>query len=319
MSTKEIFAKEIHKQALKKFPRRKVFARGIDNIWGIDLSDMNMFMKYNDDYRYILCVIDVFSKYAWCIPLKNKSAATVLNAVKSLIQQSHRTPQRIWVDKGSEFYNKKFEEWVKSNDIIMYSTYGESKSVIVERFQRTLKDMFTKQFTIQNTRNWVKLLPDVLKDYNNRVHSTIGMSPVEASKPENEVDAYIYMYPDDGVQKKKHPRFEVGDEVRISRVKGIFEKGMENNFSFEVFKISKVLDTQPITYHITDYNGDVIEGSFYEQELLKTTVPDYYEIEKIIETRKVGKKKQSFVKFVGWPKKFSMWLNEDDIYDIPKK
>ena len=319
MSTKEIFAQETHKQALKKFPRRKVFVRGIDNIWGIDLSDMNMFMKYNDDYRYILCVIDVFSKFAWSIPLKNKSALTVLNAMKSIVHKSHRKPQRIWVDKGSEFYNKNFKEWVKDNNMIMYSTYGESKSVIVERFQRTLKDMITKQFTIQNTRNWVQLLPSVLKDYNNRFHSSIGMSPTDASEAENEVDAYIHMYPTKDTIKKKKPRFAVGDEVRISRVKGIFEKGMENNYSYEVFKISKVLDTQPTTYHLTDYNDDLIEGSFYEQELLKTKVPDYYEVESVLDTRKVGKKKQSFVKFVGWNKTFNMWLNDDDMYDIPKK
>src|SRR5690606_32516648 len=113
------------------------------------------------------------------------------------------------------------------------------------------------------------------------------------------------------------PKFNAGDQVRISRIKGVFEKGMEPNFSHEVFTIDQVLDTQPITYKLKDYNNDVIEGSFYTQELLKTKTPDYYEVEKIIETRKVGKKKQFLVKFTGWSKRFNAWIDEDDMYDIP--
>ena len=128
---------------------------------------MNSLMKYNDQYRYILCVIDVFSKFAWSIPLKNKTAAYVLDAVKSIVKSSGRAPERIWVDQGSEFYNKDFQKWTKDNNIVMYSTYGESKSAVVERFIRTLKDMMTKEFTEANTRNWVKLLPKVLDMYNN--------------------------------------------------------------------------------------------------------------------------------------------------------
>ena len=317
--SKKDFASEIHHRVVKKFPRRKVKVTGIDNVWSMDLADMNSLMKYNDQYRYILCVIYVFSKFAWSIPLKNKTAASILNAVKSIVESSGRTPEKIWVDRGSEFYNKDFEKWIKSKNIVMYSTYGESKSVIVERFIRTLKDMMTREFTETNSRNWVKLLPKVLDEYNNRVHKTTGMSPIDASDPDNEVVVYLHMYPKEEERKSQKSKFSVGDDVRISRVKNIFEKGMEPNFSHEVFKIDKVLDTDPITYKIKDYYNEVIAGSFYSNELLKTKLPDYYEVEKVISERKVGKKKEYLVKFVGWPKKFNMYLSEDQMYDIPTK
>ena len=112
---------------------------------------MKSLMKYNDNYRYILCIIDVFSKYAWCIPLKNKNATSVLHAVQNTIESSHRTPERIWVDRRSEFYNKDFERFLTSHNITMYSTYGESKAAVVERFIRTIKDIMTKVFTENHT------------------------------------------------------------------------------------------------------------------------------------------------------------------------
>ena len=314
--SKKQFAAEVHHRVVKKFPRRQVIVSGIDNIWGMDLADMYSFIKYNDDYRYILCIIDVFSKFAWCVPLKTKSATSILTAVKDVIKSSDRSPEKFWIDQGTEFYNKDFKKWLADHGMSMYSTYGESKSAVVERFIRTLKDLMTKEFTEYNTRNWVELLPKVLNVYNNRVHRTIKMSPMEASDPDNEALVHRNMYPVKREKKVKKPQFKVGDDVRISRVKGIFEKGMENNFSYEVFKIAEVLNTDPVTYKIKDESGEVLEGSFYTQELLKTQVPDYFEIDAVLQTRKIGKKKQSFVKFVGIPKKFNAWIDDDQMYDI---
>ena len=295
------FAKEIHHKVIRKFTRRKVIVTGIDKIWAMDLASMESFVEYNNGYKFILCIIDVFSKFAWCVPLKNKSATTVLNAVTDVVKKSDRIPEKIWVDRGSEFYNKDFQKWAKSNDITIYSTYGESKSVVVERFIRTLKEMITQFFTSTNSRDWVKILPKVMNTYNNRVHRTIGMSPLQASDPENEM-SIILRTQKSPVAKITKPKFAVGDQVRISRIKEEFENGYMPNFSYEVFKIYKVLDTKPVTYKIVDYDGDVIEGSFYEQELLKTKTEDHYEVEKILGKRKVGKKTEYLVKFYGWPK-----------------
>jgi integrase-like protein/chromodomain-containing protein len=315
----EEFAKEIHHQVKRKFKRRQVVVTGLDEIWAMDLASMESFVSYNDGYKYILCIIDVFSKFAWCVPLKNKTGASILKAVKDITSQSGRSPEKIWVDKGSEFYNKEFQSWAKSNNITIYSTYGESKSVVVERFIRTLKELLTRKFSATNSREWIKMLPGILNFYNHKYHSTIDMSPIDASDPANEVQVYNNIYKTHGKEKKKKkkPKFHVGDHVRVSRIKEKFEKGFQPNFSHEVFTISEVLHTSPFTYKLIDYDKDPIEGSFYEQELLKTSVPEHYEVESILETRGVGKKKEYFVKFYGWPKKFNTWLSEDQLMEIP--
>ena len=237
--------------------------------------------------------------------------------MKNVVKDSEREPEKIWVDKGSEFYNKHFKEWTNSKNIVIYSTYGESKSTVVERFIRTLKELITPIFTETNSRNWFEILPDVLKTYNNKTHKTIGMSPVEASDPKNAAEVFLSLTPEKSTKKQKIT-FKVGDNVRISRQKDVFEKD-GYNFSYEVFKVDKVLPTELITYKLVDYNGDQIDGSFYSQELLKTETPEYYEIDKILKTRKVGKKKEMYVSFLGWNKKFNTWITEDQIYDIPTK
>ena len=314
MTERKQFAAEIHKRALKKFKRRHVIVDRKDEIWGIDLADMNSLISFNDGYRYILCIIDVFTKFAWAVPLKNKMAATVLFAVEAVVSKSKRIPEKVWLDHGSEFYNKQFQAWAKDNNIVMYSTHGESKSVVVERWVRSLKDIATKYFTEHSTRDWVHNLDKFLKIYNNREHKTIKMSPVEASKDENEgrVKAAFYH----ATEKEKAPLFAVGDQVRISRIKDKFEKGYENNYSYEVFTISQVLKTEPVTYKLIDYLKNSIKGSFYSEELLKTKVPDYFEIDKILKTRTVGKKKEYFVKFVGHNDSFNEWVSEDQVTDL---
>src|SRR5206468_3158755 len=133
--------------------------------------------KQNSGYKYMLNVIDVFSKYAWSIPMKNKTGLTTLEAFQTIAKESGRIPKHLWVNKGLEFYNKGVSSWLKENNIIMYSTYSEHNSCIVERFNRTLKEMMWKRFTAENTRNWIFMLDNLMKEYNNRVHSTIVMSP----------------------------------------------------------------------------------------------------------------------------------------------
>lgn len=314
--TLKVFAKEVHHQRRKNFPRRKVVVTHIDEIWAMDLASMENISEDNDGYKWILCVIDVFSKFAWCRPLKNKSSSTALDAVKKIVSDSNRIPEKIWVDQGGEFYNKLFEAWNKSKGITMYSTYGDSKSVVAERFVRTIRTNIEREFTESKSKNWVAKISDLVKTYNNTKHSTIHMTPVEASKPENETTVLANFLKKPLKQTK--PTFKVGDKVRISKIKQTFEKGYATNWSFEVFSISEVLKTTPITYKIVDFNNDPIEGSFYSQELLKTTVPEHYEVEKILETRKKGKKKEYLIKFLGWPAKFNMWVGEDQVSDIKK-
>ena len=118
-----------------------------DNIWGVDLADMQLLSKYNKGYRFLLCLIDIYSKYAWVIPLKDKKGISIANASQKIIDDSKRRPNKMWVDKGSKFHNNSFKKWLQDNDIVMHSTNIEGKSVIAERFIRTLKNKIYKYMT----------------------------------------------------------------------------------------------------------------------------------------------------------------------------
>ena len=151
-----------------------------DNIWGADLADMQLISKHNKGTRYLLCVIDLFSKYVWVVPLKGKKGVSIVNAFKIFLDSSERKPNKIWVDQGSEFYKNHFGKWLKDND--MYSTYNEGKSVAAERFIRTLKNKIYKHMTAISKNVYVDVLNDIVDEYNNTHHRTIKMKPIDVKK-----------------------------------------------------------------------------------------------------------------------------------------
>jgi hypothetical protein len=260
----------------------------------------------------MLNVIDVLSKYAWSVPMKNKTAETTLNAFKEIVKESGRIPKHIWVDRGLEFYNKYMTEWLKENNIIRYSTYSEHKSVVVERFNRTLKEMMWKRFTAENTRNWIDMLDGLMYKYNNKLHSTIGMSPVKASLKENEVEVLQNTLDKTRLNLKNKPKFKVGDKVRISRTKTIFEKGYLPNWSEELFIIDSVQKTIPVTYKLKDTLGELLEGSFYQQELQKS-IQEIYRVEKVIRKKKINGVENALVKWSGYNEKHNQWIPVEEL------
>ena len=304
----EKLAEELHKPVRSKFPRRSVIVNEIDSIWSCDLIEMQEWSEENKGFRYMLNVIDVFSKFAWSIPLKDKKGITVLNAFKQIVKESGRISKHIWVDEGLEFYNKNMDEWLKENNIIRYSTHGEHKSAVVERFNRTLKANMWKRFTAENTRNWIDMLDKLMSEYNNRKHSTIKMSPVEASEKSNEEIVWNNLNNKVNIVPSKQ-KFKVGDTVRISRIKAVFEKSYLPNWSEELFTVVEVKRTNPFTYKLSDTNGDILEGSFYNEELQKSVQKeqDVYRVEKIIRRKKINGIEHGFVKWVGYSEKFNTW------------
>ena len=144
----EQLADELHKPIIKKFKKRKVYSAFKDNIWAVDLADTQLLSRYNKGIRFLFCVIDIFSKYAWVVPLKDKKGISIVKASQSILKQSNRKPNKIWGDKGSEFYNAYFKKWLRGNDIVMYSTHNEGTSAVAERFIRTLK---SKNYKYMNT------------------------------------------------------------------------------------------------------------------------------------------------------------------------
>ena len=266
ISNKErvVLADELHHRVIKSFPKRRVYVNSIDQTWAVDLIDMQQYSKQNKHYKYLLAVIDIFSKYGWLIPLKNKTGLTVSEAFKNLFKE--RKPMYIWSDKGSEFYNRQVKELLKDNNIKLYSTENEEKSSVVERWIGTMKQQMFKYFTANETFKYYDVLDRLVKNYNNTVHSSIKMTPVKASKLENELTVHKNLYPEKEEPLKK-PKFKVGDRVRITKKKGKFEKGYTTRWTKEIFVIVKVLNTNPVTYKINDLKGEEIKGGLYEQEL----------------------------------------------------
>ena len=222
---------------------------------------MQSLSKFNKGIKYLLCAIDLFSKYAWVIPLKDKKGTNIVNAFQK-INLKERKPNKIWVDQGSEFYNQSFKDFLKINSIEIDSKFSEVKSVVAERFIRTLKNNIFKHMTAISKNVYFDVLDDIVDKYNNTVHKTIKMKPIEVTN-----DSYAECNED---SSKRNPKFKVGDPVRISKYKNIFAKGYVPNWSEEIFVIKKVKNTVLWTYVINDLNGEEIIGSFYEKELQKT-------------------------------------------------
>ena len=257
-------------------------------------------------------VLDVFSKYGWIVPLKDKKGETVAEAFKSIFKKG-RKPQYLWVDKGKEFYNKHVKDLLNKRNIKMYSTENEEKSSVCERWNKTIKNKMWKQFTAQGNTQYLEMLPKILKKYNNDIHSSIKMTPAEASLKINESTVRYNLY-NDLKSKNPKPKFKVGDKVRISQYKRkTFDKGYTPNWTEEIFIISKVMKTHPITYRIKDLNNENIKGSFYEPELLKTNQKTF-RIDKII--RRDKKKKQALVSWKGYSDKFNSWIPMKDLLSL---
>ena len=254
-------ADELHKPVIKKFENRKLYSQFKDNIRGVDLADMQSLSRKNKGIKYLLCAIDLFSKYAFVIPLKDKKGISIVNAFNKIVKQSNRKPNKIWVDQGGEFYNNIFKKWLSDNDIIMYSTYNEGKSVVAERFIRTLKNKLYKYMTATGKNVYYDVLDDIVNECNNTKHSTIRIKPIDVK---NNKRVYIDEH------NEKDSRVKVGDRVRISKFKNIFAKGYTTNWSKEIFIVDKINDTVPYTYNLKDLNDEEIIGSFYDRESQKT-------------------------------------------------
>ena len=288
----EQLAEELHKSIIKKFKKRKVYSTFKVNIWGVDLADMQLLSKYNKGIRFLLCAIDIFVKYAWVVPLKDKKGISIVKAFQSILKQSNKKPNKIWVDKGSEFYNAYFKKSLRDNDIVMYSTHNEGKSVVAERFIRTIKSKIYKYMTSISKNVYIDKLDDIVDKY-----ITIKMKPID-------VKDNTYINADKEINNKD-PKFKVGDHVRISKYKNIFTKGYMPNWSEEVFVIKKVKNTVPWTYVINDLNGEETTGTFYEKELQNTNQEEF-RIEKVI--RRKGDK--LYVKWKGYDNSLNSWIDK---------
>ena len=305
--TMEDLSQELNKPTINKFERKKIIVNHINEIHSTDLVDMSQYSKINKGYKYIFTNVDVFSKIAYAYPIKSKKIQDIKPCFEKIFKNNK--PKFIWSDKESAFLSKEMQQFFKDNNVKIYHTNSHLKAVVIERFNRSLRELMMKEFTKNNNTVWYNILPKLIKIYNNRYHSTIKMKPNQVNKNnEKYIKENIYSYN----KISKNPKFKINDLVRISlKRRDLFDKPSGNiKWSEELFKIHSIKKSNVITYKIKDLNDEIIEGIFYERELQKTkNNSGVYIIEKIIRKNK----DKYFVKWRNYSNEFNSWIDKDDV------
>ena len=305
--TMEDLSQELNKPTINKFERKKIIVNHINEIHSTDLVNMTQYSKINKGYKYIFTNIDVFSKIAYAFPLKSKNIQDVKPCFQKIFKNNK--PKYIWSDKESSFLSKEMQQFFKDNNVKIYHTNSHLKAVVIERFNRSLRELMMKHFTKNNNTVWYNILHKLITIYNNRYHSTIKMKPIEVNKSnEKYIKENIYTYN----KTSKNPKFKINDLVRISlKRRDLFDKPSSNiKWSGELFKVHSINKSNVITYKIKDLNDKIIKGIFYEREILKTkNNSGVYIIEKIIRKSK----NRYFVKWRNYSDDFNSWVNKDDV------
>lgn len=306
----------LHKQARKKYPTRHYVVHDIDEQWQTDLCDVASISRRNSGHHFILTVIDIFSRYAWARPLKTKHGKEVVKAFRSIFREG-RIPKRIQSDQGKEFENRNVGALFQQHGIELFSVKSAYKAALVERFNRTLKHKLYRHFTANLTQNWTKVLQDVIHSYNHSVHRSIGMKPAEVTS--EQVDKVRKTFQRKRVIRKND--VYVGDKVRISKVKSVFAKGYLPNWTEEIFTVSSINNkSSPRTYKLKDYTGEVIEGSFYRQEIEPVIHDDdTYLVEKVIRRQRRDGEEWCLVKWKGYPSTMNSWVRRADILRLSNR
>ena len=232
-----IFIDEIYSKPPKKnYPTNKVIYKHVDEIWSMDLADMIDYkISNNKGFRYIFIIIDNFSKYLWAIPLKNKYSQTITNEFSNIITTSKRKPNKLESDRGTEFYNSIFQNFLKSKNIHHYSRYTDKGPSIAERVIRTVRNLLKKPIFEKGRADWISELPSVIKQYNNTIHHSTKMTPIQASKKSNQKLVYNNLRDD---RVKRQPKFKLGQLVRTADIKRVFSKGDSTNYSYKLYTIT---------------------------------------------------------------------------------
>lgn len=269
MAEKRQIVRELFRPLRKNFPTRHVTILGLDDLLQVDLIEMQDIQEHNEGYRYIFAAINAFSKFAYCIPVKNKSASTCADVCEKILDSSKemigREFKNLQSDQGAEFAGK-FSVLMRKRNINHYHTYSMKKASIVERFIRTIKSKIYQEFTLKSTLRFLDFLPKLVHTYNYKtVHRTTKKTPFEASQRKEERHLLNSVYNVDRPRVK--PKFKINQPVRISRYKNIFGKSYTHNFSPEIFFVHLINHKFPNHYILRDGKGEIIKGGFYEVRL----------------------------------------------------
>ena len=260
----KIFINEIYSKPPKRnYNTNKRDVYPIDDIWSLDILDLKDYgSKNNRGYRYVLVIIDNFSKFGWTIPLKNKNAQTIKDSLENILTNSKRKPNLIETDRGKEFYNNIFQDFLNKNNIKLYSRNSSYGAVFAERFNRTIRDLLKKIVFEQGDAKWIDILPTITEQYNNRRHTSTKLSPKDASLKKNEGFVYKNLL---DKRKKIIPKFKINDLVRTADLKRTFSKGDTTNWSYKLYKITEIINDTIPSYKIDNLSER------YNESLLKKT------------------------------------------------
>ena len=257
-----------HRRVIKKkFPRRHIIVHFPFQIFMGDLIEYqsNDYKYANGGHKFILVLIDVFTKKAYARPVKRKNKFEMAVAMESILNQLDHLPNTLITDEGLEFYNKNVEKVLDKYGIHHYSIKSKMKASVVERFIRTLKSRLEKYFYKNKTKRWIDILPQLIENYNNTPHRSIGMTPNEVSD-DNSDKVFKKMFPD--LQLEAKPRLKIGDIVRKLTEKTIFDKGYKQSWSDQLFRVTRVKQTAGrVWYIISDLDGNRQSGIKYYWEL----------------------------------------------------
>lgn len=306
----------LHRPNRRKFKTNHYLLFGRNELFEADLIDLQGIARYNYGYKYVLCVIDCFTKFVWARALTNKSAPNVTKAFKSIVEESGQIPLAMNMDRGGEFNAKVFQEYLKKMGIKQNFPYTQmpSKASIIERSLKTIKQRIFKYLTSRGPtfRKYVDVLQDLIAAYNNTVHSTTKMAPAKF-QPKDTVSVYknirksVRRYDTDEV-----PHLQTGDFVRIIRKKSILEHGYTELYTREIFRVSAVIRKKPVPlYKVTDLDNVPINGKFYEQQLMKVKIPAK-SVVRVINTRETKRNRHYEVETGDGHR---VWMNEAEYMD----
>ena len=260
----KIFINEIYSKGSKRnYATNKTDVYHIDDTWSLDILDLKDYgPKNNKGYRYVLVVIDNFSKFGWKVPLKNKNAQTIKDSFENILISSKRKPNLIESDHGGEFYNNFFQDFLNKNNIKLYSRNSSFGSVFAERFNRTIRDLLKKIVFERGDAKRIDILPTITKQNNNRIHSSTKLTPIQASLKKNEDYVYKNLLDE---RKNVKPKFQINDLVRTADLKKTFSKGDTTNWSYKLYKITEIINDTIPSYRIDNL------PERYNESLLKKT------------------------------------------------
>lgn len=305
---------------------KQVIVSGVNIQLQADLIDMQPWARQNDGFKYILLAIDCFSRFAYSQPLTTKQGQIVANALEKILDEAEsridRTVKKLQTDQGLEFYNKHVRDLLKARHIQLFSTKSPTKAQMVERLIRTLRSRQERYNTHKGERRWVESFPKFVASYNKMKHSSLNnLSPAQINLS-NEKQTWLHLYGDTFFKtaSKQNLSLKIGDPVRLSKRKMLFEKSYYQNYTDEIFFISHISkSTRPTAYRLTDIDGQPIEGVFYKEELSPIRFDEkdnLFAVEQVLKQEIRKGKKYLLVKWRGFSNASNEWVRADQFKSI---